>query len=140
MTVAWAFADETSDHSDARRPDTSRLRIVHHDDAPTSHAKDADATLVAALRAGDARALEAIVREHLPLLVRIAHRYGQTGSAAEDLVQDVLATVWERRATLHIQTTVRGYLVAMVRNGAVSRFRHERVEVDMTAAFTRAGE
>ena len=60
----------------------------------------ADADLVVRLREGDERAFEALFRAHAGALCRLAYHYLESTALAEDVVQDVLLRVWERRATL----------------------------------------
>jgi RNA polymerase sigma-70 factor (ECF subfamily) len=57
-----------------------------------------DAGRTARLRAGSAEELEAVVREHLPMLLRAARALGLPPDRAEDAVQETLLT-FVRRAT-----------------------------------------
>src|SRR4051812_9389408 len=49
---------------------------------------DADAALLARLRAGDEAAYEQLVREQTPALLRVAHRLLRSEDDARDAVQD----------------------------------------------------
>ena len=129
--------DSRSSDDDAYRP---RSRIpIPPDDAPRL-VPDADAALLEQLRAGDEGALERLVQQYLDLLLRVAGRLGYHDDAGQDVVQDVLVRLWDQRATLTVRTTLRGYLVAAVRNQAISGFRHTRTVGNAIREFERAGE
>ena len=46
---------------------------------------------------------------------------------AEDLVQEVFLYVWRNRDAWHIERSVKQYLYAALRHGALRYLRHERV-------------
>jgi RNA polymerase sigma-70 factor (ECF subfamily) len=101
-------------------------------------ASPADAALVDRLRAGDAVALTEIIAANVPALSRYAARLLRDEAEAEDIVQDVLARFWARRASLTVETTVRAYLFGAVRNIALNLHRHRRVAAVRTVAATEA--
>jgi RNA polymerase sigma-19 factor, ECF subfamily len=85
-----------------------------------------ESALPARIRAGDHRAFEALFRAHHALLQAIAGRLASP-DLAEEIVQDVMLSLWERRATFHVTGSVRGYLLAAVRFAAASAVRHRQV-------------
>jgi len=88
-----------------------------------------DAEVVRRVRAGDARAVEALFRAHYPGLRDFAAALTRSPETAEEVVQDVFAALWLRRARWEVRGgSVRGYLYGAVRNGAASRGRHRLVE------------
>ena len=87
-------------------------------------------TLTAKIRAGDRAAFEALFRAQYAPLCGFAHRYLRDRHAAEDLVQTLFADLWADRSHLAIQTNVRAYLFAAVRNRALNIRKHELVERD----------
>jgi RNA polymerase sigma-70 factor (ECF subfamily) len=106
-----------------------RIRGFHrvsHEERPTA---DAGNELAARIRAGDARALEVLFRDHYAALCDFAMRYVGAG-AAEDLVQDLFADLWARRADWTLRESVRAYLFAAVRNRALNLRKREAVERD----------
>jgi RNA polymerase sigma-70 factor (family 1) len=107
-------------------------RRVH--DVHVSPAADTD--LLARVRAGDPTAFDHLYLTQYADLHRFAWRMMRSSERAEDVVHDVFAIVWARRATLDVQSSLRGYLFGLVRNRAVALIRHARV-VERTAA--RAG-
>ena len=82
---------------------------------------------IAAIRRGDEAAYEALFRTFYPELHRLALRYTGCTRTAEDLVQDVFLSIWDRRRTWSVQTTLRAYLYGAVRNRATNLRERERV-------------
>ncbi len=72
---------------------------------------------LAALRAGDERALRAIFDRHYPLLLTDIYRLIPDEDTCKDLAQEVLVDLWRKRAELDIHTSLRAYL----RRAAVNR-------------------
>jgi RNA polymerase sigma-70 factor (ECF subfamily) len=89
-------------------------------DAPT------DTDVVARIRAGDERAFEAMFRAHADTLCRLAYYYLESRALAEEVVQDVLLRMWERRAALVVRDSLRAYLHAAVRNRALDAMKAAR--------------
>lgn len=99
-------------------------------------AADTANELAARLRAGDARALEALFREYYASLCDFAVRYVREASVAEDLVQDLFADLWARRASWTPRESVRAYLFSAVRNRALNLRKRQAVEQDWERAET----
>lgn len=89
---------------------------------PRSVAEDA---LLKELSRGDERALEALYLAHERRLHWVAYRYLQSAWAARAVVQDVFASVWYRRETLRVRTSIESYLMAAVRKRALTVLREE---------------
>ncbi|MBT8399419.1 MAG: RNA polymerase sigma-70 factor [Rhodothermia bacterium] len=62
---------------------------------------------------------------HEPLL-RYARRFTRDDATAYDLLQDVFVTLWERRQTLSIKTSIQAMLYTMVRNRALNMKRRDK--------------
>ncbi len=82
----------------------------------------------AALRQGDVAAYEAVFRRYYTALCSSAVRLTASWDDAEEVVQTVFSTLWQRHDQLRITTTVRAYLYAAVRNQALNTLKHRRVE------------
>jgi RNA polymerase sigma factor (sigma-70 family) len=144
VTFAARFLLDASGHGEEDGYRTGRLspqtsRIAHADRSALDPSVT-DGKVWERLRTSDVTVIDEIVHAHLALLLRVARRYGVDAATGEDVVQDVFVRLWERREILQVRTTVRAYLVAMVRNAVVSRFRHARIELDAAAILGRAGE
>lgn len=79
------------------------------------------------LRDGDERAFEALFRAFTPGLVALVTRYVRSRQVAEELVQELFLTLWQRRLTLDVRQGVNTYLYVAARNRAFAHLRHERV-------------
>jgi len=117
----------------AKGQDFSADRPVRGTRQGTTRGTPHDAEILAALRRGDAAAYDGVVRAHTSSLLGVAQLIVGDADVAQDVVQDVLITVWEQRTELRITGTLGGYLARAVRNRAISVLRHERAE-------RRAGE
>jgi RNA polymerase sigma-70 factor (ECF subfamily) len=62
-------------------------------------------------------------------LVRFALHYAPPKENAEEVVQDVFVTLWERRRTLREVQNLRAYLFAMTRNGCFQHLRRARPDL-----------
>ena len=87
-----------------------------------------DAEQVRRIRNGNKRAFEQLFRHYGQALVHFAHNYVHDLSIAENLVQDVFVTVWEKRATLNPDRSIKSYLYTATKNRALKHLRHEKVK------------
>lgn len=96
---------------------------------PLSSAEAAarDLALAAAIRRGDAQAFETLYRAYHAPLWRFAHLAVGSAAVAEELVQDVFLAVWQGRKTWNVESSVRGWLYAAVRNRAIKHRRHAQL-------------
>jgi len=84
--------------------------------------------LLARVRDGDERAFDAIFREHYAPLVRCAEAMLHRRDVAEEIVQDVLLALWQRRGSLVVEDSLRAYLFRATRNRALNHLRHVAIE------------
>ena len=83
--------------------------------------------LVALIARGDRGAFETVFREHYAPLVRFAEVMLRSREAGEDIVQEVLLSLWRQRETLKVDDSLRAYLYRAVRNRALNSVRNDRV-------------
>ena len=95
-----------------------------------STASELPGDVVTRIRAGDARALETLFRAHYAALCEFAVRYVREKAAAEDLVQDLFADLWARRANWVVRGSLRAYLFSAVRNRALNLRKRQAMEKD----------
>jgi RNA polymerase sigma-70 factor (ECF subfamily) len=130
------LASPSSDESEGWRRDgrTDQLRVLLADaslnDANTR--AEHDRALAERVKDGDSAALDALYRIHFADLWQFAAHLLRQTDGATDIVQDVFVAVWSQRMTLDIDSTVRGYLFASVRN------RIARVKRDVATARRKA--
>lgn len=83
--------------------------------------------ILEALRNGDESAFDALFRSlYAPLCRYATGLTGGDADVAEDLVQQAFVKLWERRATLEVQFSLRAYLYKMVHHRALNRMRAHR--------------
>lgn len=88
---------------------------------------ESDWSVLDALRRDDERAFERLFRQHYPALVRTARTYLPDPDEAEEEVQALFVTLWERRQTLAVTTSLTAYLFQSVRNRCLHRLEHRAV-------------
>ncbi len=76
----------------------------------------------------DGQALRDLFEAHFEELCRFAYRYVGSAEEARDVVQEVFLRVWQQRSRLKLHQALRTYLYTLVRNLALDRLRHRRVE------------
>lgn len=86
--------------------------------------------LVAQLREGNADAFTALFRTYYATLINFLRRYLEIQSDAEDIAQDTLAVLWERRQTLDPARSVRALLFTTARNRALNQRRRQRRHIE----------
>lgn len=77
-----------------------------------------------ALRQGDERVFEVIFREHYPALCGYAHSFLKDTDDAEEEVQAMFLSIWEKRQTLVITSSLKAYLYRAVHNRCLNRLKH----------------
>jgi RNA polymerase sigma-70 factor, ECF subfamily len=107
---------------------------------------DAEATLIARLRAGEESAFDAIYHEHAEPLWRFATRLTGSRADAEEIVHDVFSNIWEHRSSWTVHGGIAAYLFRAVRNRAIDVLRRAGVadrvseDEDLIAAPPGFGE
>lgn len=81
----------------------------------------------ARVRAGDARAFEAMFKAYYNPLCGYVATYLGSRDAAEDVVEDLFARLWRDREGWEVRGPLRPYLLAAARCGAINHLRHEAV-------------
>jgi RNA polymerase sigma-70 factor, ECF subfamily len=86
-----------------------------------------DRELLERLRSGEVAAFEEIYRTHHGALCDFAERYVRSSDSAQEIVHDTFLAIWARREGLEVQSTLRAYLFAAVRNRALHWTRHDAI-------------
>jgi RNA polymerase sigma-70 factor (ECF subfamily) len=81
---------------------------------------------VAGIRAGDSAAFEQLFRAYNRQLYHFALKLSAQPDEAEEAVQGVFVTLWERRASWSVQGSIRVYLFTAVRNRIFQQLRRSR--------------
>ena len=101
-----------------------------------------EAGLVAALKSGDDRAAENLIRSHAPALLAVAARIVGDRAIAEDCVQEAFINALKNIGTFEGRSTLRSWLHRIVVNQALMclrsrKARSERPIADMQPEFDR---
>jgi len=84
--------------------------------------------IVSRIIIGDFRIFEYVFRKHYEMLCRYAIRIINDGTEAEEIVQDLFYSLWEKRQSLKIDISLKSYLFAAVHNRCMKYIRHRNVE------------
>lgn len=93
-----------------------------------------DRDLIDGIRRGDAVAFERVFRTYFGGLCTVVSGYVRSRNVAEEVVQDLLLTVWRRRGELQVRDGLRVYLFRAARNRALNWVRHARREIVWASA------
>lgn len=83
-----------------------------------------DSDIVRAIRQGQESAFEQLFRTYYERLCRYADTLLKDADEAEEMVQTVFLTIWEKRADLDITTSFKSYLYRAVHNHCLNRIKH----------------
>lgn len=97
-----------------------------------------DRELAERIRSGDVKAFERVFRDYYGSLCTVVHGYVQSQDVAEELVQDLLLSVWSQRARLELRASLRVYLFSAARNRALNSIRRTRLEIARVRAAAGA--
>ena len=87
-----------------------------------------DPEIVSAIRQGDEAAFEKTFRTYYSRLCKYANSLLKDSDEAEEVVQTVFLTIWEKRADLEITFSIKAYLYRAVHNHCLNRFKHAAVK------------
>jgi RNA polymerase sigma-70 factor, ECF subfamily len=71
----------------------------------------------------DVKAFEVLYHRHYTALCKYVYTIMQCKFTTEEVVSDVLLKIWHQRQTLQIQTNVKSYMLAAVRNLSIDYLR-----------------
>lgn len=90
--------------------------------------KLSDRELFVLLKETDQQAYTEIYERYHSLLYSYAYKRLKNQLEAQDVVQDVLITLWDKREDLTLKQSLASYLYAMVRNKSLDLFARKKVE------------
>lgn len=99
------------------------------------NAETADAALVQAAQAGDARALQVLLAKHAPRIGRFAAKMCRSPSEAEDVVQDTLLAAMRTLPGFRGQAQVSTWLYQIARSFCIKKRRRTRSVIQGDAAI-----
>src|SRR3546814_20025173 len=87
-----------------------------------------DCELISLLKEEDEKAFTEIYQRYHSLLYIYAHKKLRNKQEAQDIIQEVLITLWSKRFEFMLQSSLSSYLFTAVRNKAFDLFSHKQVE------------
>lgn len=81
-----------------------------------------------AIKEGNETTFEMIFRLHYQPLCRYAFTILQDRDEAEEIVQATFLNVWEKRESLHIESSLKSYLYRAVRNSCLNAIKHNKIK------------
>ena len=113
-----------------RSPDISLYIYYHYKTicmplSNTSYQDIPDLQLFDLVKQDDVKAFEEIYNRHWPQLIDAAYRRLQSREKAEDIVQDLFVTLYQKRHTIEISTSLKAYLAQAVKFKILNHIRDE---------------
>jgi RNA polymerase sigma-70 factor, ECF subfamily len=84
--------------------------------------------LLARVSAGDRDAFNELVYSYLQTLLNYGYYLTGDRASAEDIAQEVFCWMWDNRLALHVQSSLRAYMLTAVRHRALDLRRRARRE------------
>lgn len=94
-----------------------------------------DRELLHLLQQGSRKAYVMIYEKYQKLLFLYAYRKLNDQEEAEDVVQEVFISFWNKRDTLNPDLPIAGYLYRAVRNRAFNIFAHREIEIQYLSSL-----
>jgi len=101
--------------------------------APTitsTSTKEVETDIIARLAASEHDAMEYLFDNYYNSLCNHALRFVKDASVAEDVVQEVMLTIWKKRAQIKIESSLKAYLFRSVTNRSLNHLRDRRNRVE----------
>lgn len=101
----------------------------------------AEQEILQKLAKNDRKVFEQVFKSHYTELCRFAMRYVREEIASEEIVQEVFINIWERRAELNINSSIKAYLFTAVRNRSFNYIKlqlpkeHQKTDIDSLSEF-----
>jgi len=87
-----------------------------------------DKLLLKQIKQNDDKAFEQLFHKYFTVLQEYANFYTRDVKQAEDIVQDIFFRIWDARASLHINISLKAYLYRAVHNSCIQYLRHLSVK------------
>ncbi|WP_394991503.1 RNA polymerase sigma-70 factor [Emticicia sp.] len=83
--------------------------------------------IISAIRQGDERIFEATFRKYYQSLCNYANSILKEMDEAEEVVQNLFLSIWEKRTDLEISVSLKSYLYRAVHNHCLNRIKHLKI-------------
>lgn len=92
------------------------------------------------LKEGNESAFEMLFRTFYQPLCRYAYSFLNDRDESEEVVQAAFINIWDKRAQIEIETSMKSYLYRMVRNSCLNVIKHEKIKQQHVAHEMAFGE
>lgn len=99
-----------------------------------------DRDIIKKLREGETSCFSFLFYEYYSGLVVYANRFLNSTENAEDVVNDIFASLWEMRQALDPELYIKGYLFTSVRNRCLNYIEHLRVQTEYQKQILDKGD
>jgi RNA polymerase sigma-70 factor, ECF subfamily len=82
------------------------------------------------IRQGDKQAFETLFRLYYKSLCVFSHRIVKDAVTAEELIQDILYHLWDKRSSLILNTSLKSYLFKSAYNNSLKHIRHQKIVLE----------
>lgn len=98
-----------------------------------------DAQLINGIRKGDHDTFRFIFAPLLALMCSIALEYVEDYHISQNIAEDVMLSIWEKRELLNISTSVKSYLLTSVHNKSIDYLRSYSREAEVVSFESEIG-
>lgn len=77
------------------------------------------------IKSGDLRVYESFFRKNYADIVRYAHKFVRDKLIAEEIAQEVFMYLWEKRAVINVQSSLKSYLYSATKNRSINYLKLE---------------
>lgn len=95
--------------------------------------------LVKRLNEGDHHAYKFIFDNYYALMCSIAYEYVEDYYTSQNIVEDVMLSIWEKRQQLNISTSIKSYLLTSVHNKCIDHLRSQSREAEVFSLESEIG-
>lgn len=89
-----------------------------------------DIQLIDKLRQGDHQAFKSIFDKYYALMCAVAYEYVEDKSVSQNIAEDVMLSIWEKREQLNISVSIKSYLLGSTRNKSIDYLRAHSREME----------
>ena len=98
-----------------------------------------DAQLINGIRKGDHDTFRFIFDNYYALMCSIAYEYVEDYHLSQNIAEDVMLSIWEKRELLNISTSVKSYLLTSVHNKSIDYLRSYSREAEVVSFESEIG-
>ena len=80
------------------------------------------------LKEGKEEAFQTLFLRYYSAMCRYANQILNDSELAEEIAQDMFVKIWEKRAVLNIETSVKHYFFRSIRNHCLNHIQHEKIK------------